>query len=339
MSLIELEHVSKEFKIFKREKGVKAALGSLLHRKYEIKRAVNDVSFSIAKGELVGYIGSNGAGKSTTIKMLSGILVPTEGTVLIDGRAPYRNRKENARKIGVVFGQRSQLYWNLPVEETFELYRKMYKVDRARFKRNLDFYVELLDLSGMLRSPVRQLSLGQRMRAELVIALLHDPEILYLDEPTIGLDLLVKQKIREFIRQVNREKNTTVILTTHDMDDIEQICDRIITIDRGEIVYDGSREQFKKRFSAGHVLTVDFKREPLPFGDPRLEIVKSEGQRQILRFDKERIGMDEVLAILSRCGDIVDLQIKEPEIEEAVGNLYREANRQTGLGRTPASPA
>ncbi|WP_261301716.1 ABC transporter ATP-binding protein [Paenibacillus andongensis] len=322
-NIIEVKKVSKDFKIHERQKGLYKSIQSLFQNKYVIKKAVNDISFNIKKGEIVGYIGANGAGKSTTIKMLSGILVPSSGSIMINGIIPYENRKENAKKIGVVFGQRSQLYWNLPMEETFDLYKKIYKIPDKDFKDNVNFYVELLGMTSFLRTPVRQLSLGQRMRAELVVALLHNPEILYLDEPTIGLDVVVKQKIRTFIKEINREKKITVILTTHDMDDIEQICNRIITIHSGEIVYDGSINHFKNKYSLGHQVIVEFTRDDVLINDPRFKIIESYENRMVISFNKDEIKVAEVLNILSKDNEILDIQLKEPDIEDAVGFFYK----------------
>lgn len=321
MSLLEVKNVSKEFMVFKRNKGLASSLKALFSRDYEVKKAVNNISFNINKGELIGYIGSNGAGKSTTIKMLSGILVPTSGSILVDGMVPSDHRKANAQKIGVVFGQRSQLYWNLPMEETFSLYKKIYRIDNKRFKENVDFFVELLEMSSFLRSPVRQLSLGQRMRAELVISLLHDPKIIYLDEPTIGLDIHVKKKIRKFILKLNEEKKTTVILTTHDMDDIDKICNRIITINKGEIVYDGAIQSFKNIFGNGHKIIVDFSSHDINIRDQRIVLIKDEGQRKTFKFDKDKIPVTEVLSILSKNNEILDLKLMEPDIEDAVSSI------------------
>lgn len=322
-NIIEVENVSKEFKINQRKKGIVKSIQSLFQNEYTIKKAVDDISFKIKKGEIVGYIGTNGAGKSTTIKMLSGILVPTSGEIKVNSIIPYENRKENAKRIGVVFGQRSQLYWNLPMEETFDLYKKIYKIPNEAFNRNVKFYIELLEMESFLRSPVRQLSLGQRMRAELVVALLHDPEILYLDEPTIGLDVIVKQKIRTFIREINKEKQVTVILTTHDMDDIEQISNRIITIKEGKIVYDGSLNEFKNKYSMGHQIIVDFAKENIVIDDERLNVIESDKNRKIISFNKKIISVTEVLQILTTQNEVLDLQLKEPDIEDAVEFFYK----------------
>lgn len=329
MNLIEVDNVSKEFQIFQRPKGLIPSLRSLITRKYITKTAVDQISFNITRGELVGYIGSNGAGKSTTIKMLSGILLPTKGKIKVDGIEPYKNRKENARKIGVVFGQRSQLYWNLPMEETFDLYRRIYKVNYKQFKNNVNLYVELLEMKDFLRTPVRQLSLGQRMRAELVVSLLHDPDILYLDEPTIGLDVMVKQRIRKFIREIRTYKDTTVILTTHDMDDIEQICDRIITIDNGKILFDGTTQQFKEAYSQGNMLIVEFVDHKTKQFDNRLEVIKEDGLKKWFLINKNEIGIAEAIATITRNYEIKDINIVEPKVEDSVKEMYEKQRDST----------
>lgn len=321
MPVIEVNNVSKEFKVLQRPKGVLPSLKSLFHRSYTKKRAVDGISFSINQGEVVGYLGLNGSGKSTTIKMLTGILVPTTGTVLINGKEPFNNRQENAKKIGVVFGQRSQLYWSLPMEETFDLYRKIYKVDVKKFEKNKEYLVDMLDMKQFLRTPVRQLSLGQRMRAELVVALLHDPDILYLDEPTIGLDIFTKQKIREFIRELKCTRKTTIILTTHDMDDIEETCDRIITIDNGCKIYDGDLQEFKDAYSYGHTLIIDFQDEQEKEFDSRLKLVNKEGNQIQFSFDKREIAIAEVISSITQKYEIKDLSIIEPKIEDAIRQL------------------
>ena len=322
MAIIDVRNVSKEFRIHKRAPGIMASVRSLFWREVEVKKAVCDISFQLERGELVGYIGPNGAGKSTTIKMLCGILVPTSGSIIVQDRIPHRQRKENARHIGVVFGQRSQLYWDLPVIETFDLYQKMYDVDKSRFKRNVDFYTELLDLGEFLRQPTRQLSLGQKMRANLAISLLHDPDILYLDEPTIGLDVVAKSRIRRFVREINRERGTTVILTTHDMDDIESICDRLVMIDHGRLLYDGSLPNFKNQFGAGHTMMVEFVQEDVHITHPCLRVVREEGPRVWFAFRREEISPADAASFIIRGHDIRDLAIKEPEIEDIVRECY-----------------
>lgn len=322
MPIIEVKDLVKEFKIYKHDKGFMNSLKGLFKPEYDIKKAVDNINFSINKGELVGYIGPNGAGKSTTIKMLTGILYPTSGEISVNGYFPHNNRRENAMKIGVVFGQRSQLYWDLPIEETFEVFKKMYKIEDHRFKKNLDFYIELLQMQEFLRRPVRQLSLGQKMRANLAITFLHDPDIVYLDEPTIGLDVLAKDRIRKFIREVNKEKSTTVILTTHDMDDIEEICDRIIMIDKGKVIHDGSLKTFKENFSDGSVLVVDFSDEKVNINIPGLDVIKSVDFKKWIAIDTNKINTAEAIRSIVQQYDIRDISIREPEIENIVRDMY-----------------
>lgn len=244
--MITMEHVCKSYRIAKRNAGFGEACKALFHREYEVIHALNDVSFTIHDGEMVGYIGPNGAGKSSTIKILSGILTPDSGTVLVDGRVPYKNRIEHIREIGVVFGQRSQLWWDVPVIDSFELLRDIYSISKPQYKQNLEELTELLNLSELLRSPARQLSLGQRMRCEIAASLLHRPRILFLDEPTIGLDAVSKLAVRDFILEQNKTHGTTVILTTHDMQDIEALASRIILIGKGKILMDGTLDDIKK---------------------------------------------------------------------------------------------
>lgn len=316
---IKVEHLVKDFTINKRQKGLGKQLFS---REKTIKRAVDDVSFSIAKGELVGYIGANGAGKSTTIKMLTGILTPTSGSVMVDGKQPYRSRKANSMHIGVVFGQRSQLYWDLPMADTFELYKKMYKIEDERYRKNVAAYVELLDMGEFIDRPARMLSLGQKMRANIAIALLHDPDILYLDEPTIGLDVLAKSRIRSFIREINREKGVTVILTTHDTRDIEEICERILLIDQGRLMYDGGLQNFKDRYSSGQLVEVEFKTQNVHFEHPQVTLIEDEGFKKRYLFKKDEITNVEVLQALLATGQVADLSLKDPDIEEVVRHIY-----------------
>ena len=310
MSYIEVKNVTKEFKITKREKGFAGAVKSLIHREYTVKKAVDDISFNVEQGELVGYIGPNGAGKSTTIKMMAGILTPSAGKITVGGIVPYENRSENNMRMGVVFGQRSQLYWDLPMGETFELYRKMYRIDDVTFKRNVDFFVEMLEMAPFLNTPVRQLSLGQKMRGNIATALLHDPPIVYLDEPTIGLDVLAKSRIRSFIKEVNREKNTTLILTTHDMDDIEAICNRLIMIDNGRKLYDGSLAGFKEAYTGGSVLSVEFETEDaIILDDPRLKSKKKKApisrlpskRMKSLRWKRWQASKSSTLSVIFLC--------------------------------------
>ena len=258
--MITMEHVCKSYRIAKRNAGFREACKALFHREYEVIHALNDVSFTIGDGEMVGYIGPNGAGKSSTIKILSGILTPDCGTVLVDGRDPCKNRIKHVKEIGVVFGQRSQLWWDVPVLDSFELLKEIYRIDPFIYRRNLEQLSHMLNLSELLKTPVRQLSLGQRMRCEIAASLLHDPKILFLDEPTIGLDAVSKLAVRDFILQLNREKNTTVILTTHDMQDIEALTNRVILIGKGKVLLDGTIDDIRKDFDSTEEALADFYR-------------------------------------------------------------------------------
>lgn len=323
MPIISIEHLSKHFKVQKRRKGFWGNLGSAISRKHDIVKAVEDVNFTLERGELVGYIGANGAGKSTTIKMLTGILVPTSGHIDVMNLTPYLHRKENARRIGVVFGQRTQLWWDLPVIDSFELLKHIYEIPENRYKHNLEFFSELLQLPPFLSTPVRKLSLGQRMRCDLTAALLHDPEILYLDEPTIGLDVVAKEQVRQFLKQINAERQVTVILTTHDLNDVEQVCERLIIIDSGKIIYDGGIDFLKKQYGKTRMLIVDLAQ---PYSDIQLEgvnLTRREENRIWLAFDRDTLPASEVIAQLtSRC-EVHDLTISEPEIEEIVRRIYK----------------
>jgi len=325
-AIIEVQGLRKEFRIVKRREGAMGALRSLVSREYITKVAVDNISFQIRPGELVGYIGPNGAGKSTTIKMLTGILVPSGGTVRVRGIVPYERRVQNARQIGVVFGQRTQLWWDLPTIESFELLQHIYKIPKDRYARNMTRFRSLLGLDEFLPTPVRQLSLGQRMRADLAAALLHDPDLVYLDEPTIGLDVVAKEKIREFIKEINRDRGVTVILTTHDMQDIEKICERMILIDKGSLVYDGPIQQIRERFGKTRTLVVDL--EANDTGAPLVvagaEQVKREGTRYWLKFNRDEVSASQLIARVSEQHSIVDLTVEEPEIEGIISRIYQE---------------
>ncbi|MDE6973619.1 MAG: ABC transporter ATP-binding protein [Lachnospiraceae bacterium] len=258
--MIQVEHIRKTYKVSKRNAGFTSALKSLFHKEYELIHALDDVSFTISEGEMVGYIGPNGAGKSSTIKILSGILTPEEGTCRINGLIPWKNRIQHVKNIGVVFGQRTQLWWDVPVLDSFELLKEIYRIDSFIYHRNLEQLSHMLSLSELLKTPVRQLSLGQRMRCEIAASLLHDPQILFLDEPTIGLDAVSKLAVRDFILQLNREKNTTVILTTHDMQDIEALTNRVILIGKGKVLLDGTIDDIRKDFDSTEEALADFYR-------------------------------------------------------------------------------
>lgn len=258
--MITMQHVCKTYKVSKRDAGFTSALKALFHKEYEYIHALDDVSFTINDGEMVGYIGPNGAGKSSTIKILSGILTPDTGTCLVNGLIPWKNRIEYVKKIGVVFGQRTQLWWDVPILDSFELLKEIYRIGHAAYRRNLEQLNDMLHLSDLLKTPARQLSLGQRMRCEIAASLLHGPQLLFLDEPTIGLDAVSKLAVRDFILQLNREKKTTVILTTHDMQDIEALTNRIILIGKGTILLDGSFEEIKSGFNSSEEALAGFYR-------------------------------------------------------------------------------
>ena len=292
-----------------------------LTRRTDVVEAVRDVTFGIDAGEMVGYIGPNGAGKSTTIKMLTGILVPTSGHLRVAGLEPQRQRTELARRIGVVFGQRTTLWWDLPLRDSFELLQKIYRVPPDRFARNLAEFVELLDLGDLLDTPVRQLSLGQRMRGDITAALLHDPEILYLDEPTIGLDVVSKGRLREFLRALNAEHGTTLVLTTHDLQDIEALCDRVVVIDHGTAVFDGPLDALHHHGGASRTLVVDLVDEVPAIEVAGAEVRRVEGPRQWLSFPAKASAAP-IVAAVAASYDVADLSIQEPAIEDVIRQLY-----------------
>ncbi len=324
MSLIEVKELSKQYFIAKRQEGMGGAIRSLFHREYLTKIAVEDVSFSIDAGEMVGYIGPNGAGKSTTIKMLTGILVPTSGEVRVGGLIPYQERQKNARQIGVVFGQRSQLWWDLPTIESFELLKQVYFVSDGQYRKNMDIFTEILGLDEFYQTPVRQLSLGQRMRADIAASLLHNPSILFLDEPTIGLDVVAKERMRTFIQEMNKERGITVILTTHDMSDIEKLCKRMILIDQGRVMYDGLLSKVKDHFGKMRILIVDLERDNPQLRVQGAELIREEGLRKWFRFNKEEYTAAQIINRVSEQAEIVDLALDEPEIDAIIRQMYEE---------------
>ena len=312
--LIEVDGLRKDFAVT-RKTGV-------LRRARAVVHAVDGLTFSVERGEIVGYIGPNGAGKSTTVKMLTGILVPTAGRISVGGLVPTERRTELARRIGVLFGQRVQLWWDLPLIESFELLRHMYRVGADRYRENLATFRELLELDPFLGTPVRQLSLGQRVRGELTAAMLHDPEILFLDEPTIGLDIVAKQRVREFLLRANREHGVTVLLTTHDLADIERLARRILIIDHGRLIYDGELEALKRRFGPRRVLVVDLVEPAPPLRVDGGEVVRTDGPRQWIAFDGDRITAAALIAAVTAIAAVRDLTLEEPEIESVVREIY-----------------
>ncbi len=313
MSLIEVRDLTRTF-VVRRGAG-------RLRRTTSVVEAVRDLTFSVAAGEMVGYIGPNGAGKSTTIKMLTGILVPTGGHLRVAGLEPSRQRTELARRIGVVFGQRTTLWWDLPLRDSFALLQKIYRVDGDRHRRNLAEYVELLDLGDLLDTPVRQLSLGQRMRGDITAALLHDPEILYLDEPTIGLDVVSKGRLRDFLRTLNAERGTTLLLTTHDLQDIEALCRRVIVIDHGTAVFDGPQGDLHTHVGASRTLVVDLVDEAPPIDVEGAVTRRVEGPRQWLTFPADASAAPLVAAVAASYA-VADLSIQEPDIEDVIRRIY-----------------
>jgi len=316
---IVVEGLEKRFRIARRDRGLWGAVRGLARRDYQDVLALHDVSFQIAAGELVGYIGPNGAGKSTTIKILSGILVPSGGRCEISGLVPWRDRVAHVARIGVVFGQRTQLWWDLPVIESFELLRDMYRVDQHRYQRSVDELIALLDLEPLLDNPVRQLSLGQRMRCDLAASLIHEPEIIFLDEPTIGLDAVSKLAMRKFIKKQNRERGTTVLLTTHDMDDIEALCSRVMLINHGTLLQDGTVEDLR---SDQRRVVVDFQGVPTLTPDHQRLLESSQGERLVFALAG---GVTEFLGELTAHYQVRDLVVEHPPIEETVAELYRQA--------------
>ncbi len=323
MPLIEVNNLVKDYKLNVRKKGLLGSIHSLLVPEYKMKRAVDNISFSIDKGEMVGFIGPNGAGKSTTVKMLTGILVPTSGQISIGGLSPHRDRRKNAMRLGVVFGQRTQLWWDLPAIDTFELLRYIYKIPEKIYRQNMNLFNDLLEINEFMSQPVRQLSLGQRMRADIAAALLHNPEIIFFDEPTIGLDVIAKEKVREFIRYINREKGTTMLFTTHDMQDIEKTCRRMIIIDEGTTIYDGTVEHIKESYGTSRTLVADFPEVIHSIDIPGVEVIEEKGRKKWLRFQKDEVQVSNLIYELTQKYGIIDLTVQEPEIEGIIREIYQ----------------
>lgn len=322
MSFIEAKNVSKTFKISKRRSGVPGMLANLFVPKYEKKEAVKNIGFNIEKGEMVGFIGPNGAGKSTTIKMLSGILYPDSGEINVDGYIPYKQRKSYVGRIGVVFGQKSQLQWDLPVIDSFELLKAIYSVPDDVYKKNLGRFTEMLDMSEFIDRPVRQLSLGQKMRADIVAALIHSPEIVFFDEPTIGVDVVGKETIRSFIRELNEQDNVTMIFTTHDMQDIEKTCKRLIIIDEGVKVYDGTLSGIREKYGASRQLDVEFGCSEDISPIDKVDIIELENNKKRFVFENKDVHINELMNHLLSNYNVRDINISEPEIESIIRRIY-----------------
>ena len=332
--MIQLENLSKEFKKVVKEPGIKGSVKALFNPKTEKVLAVDDVSFTVPKGEVLGFIGPNGAGKSTVIKMLTGILTPTSGQCVINGKVPQKDRKNYVREIGVVFGQRTQLWWDLPLLETYSVLKEIYEVPEDKFKKRMDFLNEVLDLSSFIKSPVRTLSLGQRMRADIAASLLHSPKVLFLDEPTIGLDVVVKDNIRKAIAQINAEEETTVILTTHDLSDIELLCQRIVMIDKGKNVFDGNLQELKSKYGQMRELCFETDstnniaqrlayKENFSVADDDIELIP-DGNNVKVRFNSNKIAVADMLSYTLNKVNVKDINVKDADIEEIIRRLYKE---------------
>ena len=322
MPQIVVEDLVKTYRIAERGHGLWGAVRGVVRRRYRTIRALDGISFSLEPGELVGYIGPNGAGKSTTVKLLAGILVPDTGRCEVQGLVPWAQRIAHVKRIGVVFGQRTQLWWDLPVVESFELLRDIYTVPAADYRRRSQELIDLLDLSGFLDVSVRQLSLGQRMRCDLAASLLHNPSLLFLDEPTIGLDAVAKLAVRDFIKKINQEDGTTVILTTHDMDDIEALCHRIMVIGEGQILSDSTLDELRARVSSERRLIVDLEEENTQIEFPEARLIECDGHRVRLGFDPQRVPAAELIGQITARYAVRDLFVENPPIEEIIAQLY-----------------
>ncbi|MCM3164949.1 ATP-binding cassette domain-containing protein [Metabacillus litoralis] len=328
-NIIEVNQLRKEFKSYSSRQGLKGAFRDLLNRQYKTIPAVNDVTFTVGQGEMVGYIGENGAGKSTSIKMLTGILTPTSGQVLVNGMNPHKEREQFVQSIGVVFGQRSQLWWDIAVQESFRLLKKVYKVSDKDYNEHMEHVISTLDIGPLLDKPVRKLSLGQRMRCELAAALIHNPPLLFLDEPTIGLDVLVKVKIRQFLKEMNEKYKTTILLTTHDLSDIEALCERVIMLDEGSVIYDGALAKLRSHWGEGKQIEFQFAEEivqdQLTFITQDLDVQWQKGDKlnvwTALVSDKEA-QMSELIGRVVGTHQIKDLSVNEISTEEVIRNIY-----------------
>ena len=327
MAIIKVKDLVKTYKIIEKEDGLIGYFKNLIKPKYKEFTAVNHINFEIQEGELVGYIGENGAGKSTTIKILTGLLTPTSGEVVVDDLVPNKNRIENNKKIGAVFGQKTQLWWDLPVIESFRLIKKMYKIPDGEYRKNLKKFSEILELDDLLEKQVKNLSLGQKMRCEIAATFLHNPKIVYLDEPTIGLDVLVKERIRAFIKEINKEKNTTVILTTHDLKDIEDVCDRIILLDKGQIIYDGEKEKFKETYGKQVIAQIIVKNKTSLITtetiNDEFEVVEESDEQVKIRFNHDKYTIMDIVNRISNYCEITDMHIEEQGLEEILKEIYR----------------
>lgn len=323
-TIIDVQSIGKTYKVAKRRTGFKGAVLNIVHPEYERKKAVDNISFRIREGEMVGFIGPNGAGKSTTVKMLSGILYPDSGSIHIAGYIPYKQRKEYVANIGVVFGQKSQLSWDLSPMDSYEVLKHIYKIPEKRYRDNIERFTELLDMKNFIDQPVRQLSLGQRMRADIAAALLHSPKIVFFDEPTIGIDVVGKEKIRSFIKELNKTDNVTMIFTTHDMQDIEKTCERLIIIDDGRKLYDGSLENIKSSYVSSRIMEVEFEELPerINISDVKVCDVENNRMKKLITFDTGSVSVNVLMSELLDNYNIKDISVKEPEIDAIIRDIY-----------------
>jgi len=322
--IIQAQNLCKSFRVTKRRPGLRGTFLNLFTPEHQLVQAVNQVGFTLQEGELVGYLGPNGAGKTSTIKMLTGLLVPTSGELLVDGFVPWKERSRYVSRIGAVFGQRTTLWWDLPVIESLELLQPMYRVPADRFKRNLDEFVGLLEMSEFINQPVRMLSLGQRMRADLCAALLHEPRLVFLDEPTIGLDVVAKERIRQFILHMNRERGVTVLLTTHDLSDVERLCERVMILDHGRVLFDGKLVELNGRFESDWSLVVTFNEDYEDVSLPGLPPPRREDHTAVYRFDHRKVSSAELIQQLLPRFRINDIEVRRPAVEETIRRIYEE---------------
>ncbi len=326
--MISVKKLTKTYRIAQPQEGRFAALRSLVRPQYAIRRAVDGIDFDIQDGEAVGYIGQNGAGKSTTIKMLSGILTPDSGSIEVNGLTPHIERKAHLQNIGVVFGQKTSLWWDVPVIDSLRILKEMYRIEDGRFKRNLEMFCGLLDLEPFLGQPVRQLSLGQRVRADLAAALMHDPQVLFLDEPTIGVDVVAKERLREFILKINQERKVTVLLTTHDVVDMEKLVDRVIVINAGSILYDGRLQGLRERYGRERRMELAFEGEPPEISLPGVQAKKQKDGKVTVTFAQGQYAVDEILFHIRQGGvSIRDITIQNADIEQIVRDIYQEGGK------------
>jgi ABC-2 type transport system ATP-binding protein len=323
-SVIQVNKLTKIFKVYKHHRGSLALIKNLVTRQSRQIRAVDGVSFQVQSGEIVGYIGPNGAGKSTTIKMLTGLLVPTSGEVTVNQYIPWKDRKKYVRHIGAVFGQRTTLWWDLPVIESLELLRHIYNIPEHKYQKNLLEFKNILEMGEFLDTPVRALSLGQRMRADLCAALLHEPQLIFLDEPTIGLDVVAKERIRDFIKFINRQRGVTILLTTHDLTDVEKLCDRIMIIDRGKLLYDGDLPTLNKKFGGKRRLVVDFVDNYPGINIDGAELVSTEERRMVYQFNRNDTSASDLIAMIAQKYRIRDLEVLEPSIDDTIRRIYED---------------